>query len=48
MLVLRHTTFLGTFVDEPFASHQQLLYNILTHGVMWYFNNMFFDEFLTN
>jgi hypothetical protein len=36
--VLCYPTFLGTFVDEQFATNQQLLYNILTHGVMWYFN----------
>jgi transcriptional regulator of met regulon len=49
MLVLRCTTFLGTFVDEQLPTHQKLLYNnILTHGVMWHCNNLLFNKFLTN
>jgi hypothetical protein len=48
MLVLRCKTFLGTFVGEQLLTHQKLLYNFLKHGVMWYCNDLIFNEFLTN
>jgi hypothetical protein len=45
MLVLCHTTFLGTLIDEQLATHQQLLCNIFIHGVIWYFD-MSLNEFI--
>jgi hypothetical protein len=38
----------GTFLDEQFATHQQLLYTILAQGVVRYFNNVVFNEFLND